>query len=124
VGATLVCKQGIGDEQPGGFGVTDLFNLDVASIPAEGIPAALTALAAVQTALAARLMTPPAPQVTGSDLAEDEMLTVQEVAQRLRRSPKWVYRRCNALPFARRLDNRSWVFSQKGLERWLARQKV
>jgi len=101
----------------------DLFSIDAAAIPPERIPAALIALAALQTALAARLMVPATPSPV-PDEGDDTLLTVEEVAQRFRRSTKWVYRRCKTLPFARRLDNRSWRFSAKGLERWLARQRV
>jgi predicted DNA-binding transcriptional regulator AlpA len=100
-----------------------LSELDPGAIPVERIPQVLAALAAWQSALVARLMAiptspEPAPQ------AEDRMLTVRECAERLRRSPKWVYRRTKTLPFARCLGPRSWVFSQKGLEKWLAQRRT
>jgi len=97
-------------------------DIDPASIALGEIPAALTMLASLQITLAARLVTAPAqPEAAPED--DDKWLTAQEVALALRKSVKWVYRRAARLPFARRLDNRSWVFSKKGLERWLGRQR-
>lgn len=100
----------------------DPFSIDAASIPPERIPAVLTALAALQTALAARLMAIPAQPEIQSD--DDTLLTAAEAAAIVRRSTKWLYRRASKLPFARRLDNRSWVFSKKGLEKWIGRQRA
>ena len=96
---------------------------DPAALPAEAIPAVLSTLAAWQAQLAARLMVPahtPAAEAGEADV----MLKVDEVAARLRKSKKWVYRRAKTLPFARRLGPRSWVFSQNGLDKWLPRQKA
>jgi len=97
---------------------------DPALIPVEQIPAVLAAFAAWQSALAARLMATPATIVETSIETEDRLLTVQECAERLRKSTKWVYRRTRTLPFAICLGPRSWVFSQKGLEKWLAKQRA
>jgi hypothetical protein len=92
----------------------DQINIDPASIPPSEIPAILAQLGALQVQLVAPLLmaTPTVSEpAAGGAEAEDQMLAVAEAAQRLRRSPKWVYRRIKSLPFARRLDNRSWVFS-------------
>jgi predicted DNA-binding transcriptional regulator AlpA len=97
---------------------------DPASIPVEQIPRVLVALAAWQTALAARLISTPSQSHEPKTEAEDRLLTVRECAERLRRSTKWVYRRVKTLPFARCLGPRSWVFSQRGLEKWLAQQRT
>jgi predicted DNA-binding transcriptional regulator AlpA len=97
---------------------------DPASIPIEQIPTALAAFAAWQSALAARLLTSSSQITETATEKEDRLLTVQECAERLRRSPKWVYRRTKTLPFARCLGPRSWVFSLKGLEKWLAQQRT
>ena len=102
----------------------DLFSLDAGSIPVDQIPAAMAALAALQTQLCARLMTPGQEPQPGPAAEPDVMLKVDEVAARVRKSTKWVYRRAKTLPFARRLGPRSWVFSEHGLEKWLARQKA
>jgi predicted DNA-binding transcriptional regulator AlpA len=97
---------------------------DPASIPVEQIPAVLAAFAAWQNALAARLMaTSPTIAETATE-TDDRLLTVQECAERLRKSTKWVYRRTKTLPFARCLGPRSWVFSQRGLEKWLAQRRT
>jgi len=97
---------------------------DPASIPVEQIPAVLAAFAAWQSALAARLMATPATIVETATETDDRLLTVRECAERLRKSPKWVYRRTKTLPFARCLGPRSWVFSQRGLEKWLAQRRT
>jgi predicted DNA-binding transcriptional regulator AlpA len=97
---------------------------DPASIPVEQIPQVLAAFAAWQSALAARLMVAPATIAETATATDDRLLTVRECAERLRKSPKWVYRRTKSLPFARCLGPRSWVFSQRGLEKWLAQQRA
>jgi len=97
---------------------------DPASIPVEQIPAVLSAFAAWQSALALRLMAAPVTIVETATEADDRLLTVQECAERLRKSTKWVYRRTKTLPFARCLGPRSWVFSQRGLEKWLAQRRT
>jgi predicted DNA-binding transcriptional regulator AlpA len=104
----------------------DVLNIDPSAIPADKIPAVLSALAALQGALAARLIVSAETAANGpaTDNDRDTLLTVAETAERLRRSPKWVYRRVKTLPFARCLGPRSWVFSQRGLEKWLARQRT
>lgn len=103
----------------------DGLKVDPASVPMQRIPAIIAALASWELALAARLLEAvPASCAEPKSENEDHMLTVKECAERLRKSPKWVYRRVKTLPFARCLGPRSWVFSQKGLERWLAQQRT
>jgi len=101
------------------------FNIDPASVPLEQIPAMIAALAGLELALAARLLeagSNSSPEQRSEN--EDRMLTVRECADRLRKSTKWVYRRTRTLPFAICLGPRSWVFSQRGLEKWLVRQRA
>jgi predicted DNA-binding transcriptional regulator AlpA len=93
---------------------------DPESVPIERVPQVVGAFAAWQIALVARQMAAPVTVGEPATEAEDRLLTVQECAARLRKSTKWVYRRVKTLPFARKLDNRAWVFSERGLERWLA----
>jgi excisionase family DNA binding protein len=102
-----------------------MLELDIEGVALAEIPAALTRLAAAQSALAARLMMAPAPAAAPT-AAADRMLTVKEVAERLRCSVKTIYRRVEAgeLPFARRNGARAWIFSEQGLTKWLARQRV
>jgi hypothetical protein len=95
-------------------------DLDIAAIAVADIPAALTQLAAYQAQLAARLMVP-APKPEADE--PDKMLTTLEASKLLRRSTKWISRHRKNLPFARKLGERSWVYSEQVLRRWLARQK-
>ena len=97
--------------------------IDIAAIPLDQIPATLSTLAAWQAALAARLMVP-APEAVADDDGDDHLLTGSEAAKLLRRSTKWISRHRKSLSsFARRLGPRSWVYSEQGLRRWLARQR-
>jgi excisionase family DNA binding protein len=104
-----------------------MIDFDPLTVPPAEIPAALASLAAEQgrlaaqqSALAARLMAAPVATPTP---AADRMLTVKEVAERLRCSVKTVYRRIDTFPFARRNGARAWIFSEQGLTKWLARWK-
>ena len=96
-------------------------DIDPAAIALADIPAALTQLAAVQTALAARLMAAPAPAPQTDD--GDTMLTTEEAAALLRRSPRWIYRNAHKLSFVKRLSARSMLHSKKGVERYLASRR-
>jgi hypothetical protein len=53
----------------------------------------------------------------------DEMLTTEEAAAMLRRSPRWIYRNADKLPFVKHLSKRSMVHSRKGIERYLATRR-
>ncbi len=108
--------------------------LDLDSIELAEIPAMLAGLAALQTSLVARLMAAPpaalhqvngARTPAGSGDGDDMLLTAAEVAAKLRRNIKFVYRHAPSWPFSRRLaESRSWVFLKAGLEKWLSRQKA
>jgi hypothetical protein len=87
---------------------------DVAGVPRGEIPKLIIALTA-------RLLEPE-PVEPATD-EPDKMLTASEAAARLRRSTKWLSRHRKSLPFARKLSERSWIYSKQGLRRWLARQK-
>lgn len=81
------------------------------------IPALLSQVAALQSALAARLLSvqdhhqPVTP--------EDRLLTVEEAASRLGTSEDWLYRHAPKLPFTVRLAPRQLRFSSQGIERYL-----
>ncbi len=92
----------------------DIANIP-ANIPRERIPA-LIAL------LAARLLEPQL-EPEAVDDHDDRLLTAAEASAILRRSTKWLSRNRARLNFARRLGPRSWTYSEKGLRRWLTRQK-
>lgn len=53
--------------------------------------------------------------------APDRLLTAREVARRLAVAPRWVYAHAGTLPFTRRIGTRVLRFSERGLERHLAR---
>jgi len=53
----------------------------------------------------------------------DRLLTVTEVATRLGVSRRYVYGHADQYPFARRLGPKTLRFSERGLEKWLARTK-
>lgn len=83
------------------------------------IPAALSALAALQSALAVRLMNgTPAPVPVPPE--SDRMLTVDEAAALLRRRRTWIYRHAATLPFVKRISRKSLLCSEAGIKRWLA----
>jgi excisionase family DNA binding protein len=53
----------------------------------------------------------------------DRLLTVREAAQRLGVSTRYIYGHVDRYPFARRLGPKTLRFSERGLEKWLARTK-
>jgi excisionase family DNA binding protein len=55
--------------------------------------------------------------------AVDRLLTVEEVAERLGATPKYVYRQAGRWPFRRKLGGRTLRFSERGLARWLERAR-
>lgn len=55
--------------------------------------------------------------------APDRLLTAREVARRLGVSPKWVYSHHAELAFSRRLGKKALRFSERGLDRHLARPR-
>lgn len=94
----------------------------VTDIPPEAIPPFLCQLTALQSALAARLITATAnakrePEVPSK---EDRLLTPEEAATFLGTTPRWLYRHARRLPFTRRLSRKALRFSEAGLRRWLA----
>jgi excisionase family DNA binding protein len=54
---------------------------------------------------------------------QDHWLTVEEAAERLGVKARWLYRRADKLPFARRLSRKALRFSEAGLLRWQATKK-
>src|SRR5436309_3248867 len=53
----------------------------------------------------------------------DQLLTVSEAATRLGVSKRYVYGHAADYPFVRRLGPKTLRFSERGLEKWLARMK-
>jgi len=83
----------------------------------DAIPGLLTHLAAIQTALAARLAQF-AEESHSKGKEGGRLLTVEDVAQKLGVAPDWLYRRAVRLPFTVRLG-RALRFSEEGLDRWI-----
>jgi excisionase family DNA binding protein len=85
----------------------------IGAIPATQIPALLTQLSTLQTAMAARLI-----PIGDTTSRNDDMLAVAEAAKRLGVSVDWLYRRTSRLPFVVRLG-RQVRFSAQGIDRYL-----
>ena len=81
------------------------------------IPAFLSQVAALQSALAARLLS--VQEHHQSRSAEDRLLTVEEAASRLGTSEDWLYRHAPKLPFTVRLAPRQLRFSSQGIATYL-----
>jgi Helix-turn-helix domain len=79
-------------------------------------------LSAAQNALAAALLDP-RPAGHQPTIA-DRMLTTAEAAEMLRRSPRWIYRNADRLPFVKRISQKSLLCSEAGIKRWLERQRA
>jgi excisionase family DNA binding protein len=52
----------------------------------------------------------------------DQLLTVDEAAQVLGVTPRWIYRHARTLPFTVRLPGRAVRFSEQGLARYVERR--
>ena len=89
----------------------------LAEIPASDVPALLAQLAAVQGALAARLLSLPSKSPT-EPAEPDTLLTAEQAAPLLNVTPHWLYRHAKQLPFTRRLSRKVLRFSESGLRRW------
>jgi excisionase family DNA binding protein len=63
-----------------------------------------------------------AAEAPDSDTPPDRLLKASEVAERLAVSRKFIYEHLDRWPFVRRIGS-TVRFSEKGLERWLARQR-
>ena len=85
---------------------------DPADIAPENIAPIMAQMAAIQLSLAARLVSVTTEQ---SQEETDNLLTIEEAAERLKCSPDWLYKRARALPFTVRVG-RSLRFSERGIE--------
>ena len=88
----------------------------VAVVPTERIPALLSQLSALQSVMAARLVS--ATDLDESATTQDTLLTVAQAAERLGVSKDWLFRRSRTLPFVVRLG-RHLRFSNRGIDRYL-----
>jgi predicted DNA-binding transcriptional regulator AlpA len=98
----------------------------IASLPQAELPATLTHLAALQTAIAARLAERNGSVGNGTisggtnDSGPKGLLDVRQAAERLGMSPDWLYRHAKRLPFTCRVGRRAVKFDSRGLDRWIA----
>jgi len=81
----------------------------------------LTLLAGLQAALGAQLLNHREPATP----APDRVLSLEETARVLHQTPEWVRRQAvgRRLPFARRISRKKLLFSEAGLQRWLAARR-
>lgn len=89
----------------------------VADVPPGDVPALLAALAALQSALAARLLS--VPPASAEAPTSDRLLTVSEACARLSCSRTWLYRNAADLPFVVR-QGRTLRCSEAGIARYIA----
>ena len=55
--------------------------------------------------------------------APDKLITVEEAAERIGMTVRWIYGHASELPFVVRLPNsRAVRFSERGLAKWLAKR--
>jgi hypothetical protein len=99
---------------------------DPALIPQEHIAAMLAQLAALQSALAARLLQDSAihNQSLPATSEPEELLTAEQAAAQLNVSVDWMYRHASELPFTKRLSRKALRFSKAGLLRWRAGRRA
>ena len=84
------------------------------TVPVEELPALIGALAEITATAQVRLLTPsPVP-------GRDQLLTVEECAERMRVSTDWLYRAHRRLSFTRRVGT-ALRFSANGLDAYLKR---
>ncbi len=93
---------------------------DPVRVPIEEIPSLIMHLAALQSALAARLMQD---RENDAGASEDRLLTIDEAAERLRTSKDWLYRNSSRLPFTRRIG-RTIRFSERSLQLFIEHPAV
>jgi excisionase family DNA binding protein len=100
--------------------MTDLHLPGPEEIPKEDIPAVLSQLSSLSTAIAARMMTD---RAGDAPKEEDELLTTSQAAELLNVHSDWLYKRAKNLPFTRRLSRKGLRFSRRGLLAWRDKRK-
>jgi predicted DNA-binding transcriptional regulator AlpA len=82
-------------------------------LPLATVPAVMAQMAAAQSTLAARLL-----EAESKPELKDELLDVEEAAEKLGVSKDWLYTRSDTLPFVVRLG-RKLKFSLRGIEKYI-----
>jgi hypothetical protein len=97
----------------------------VRGLSTQAIAALMARAAAVQGTLSAALiLIEPSAKPDQPEELDDEMLTVDEAANRLHRNRRWIYRHAKSLPFVKRLSPRNLLCSERKLNRWLEQRKA
>lgn len=107
---------------PLGTFITEVENL-VGKIPPDEIPGLLGDVERIRAMLWARLATPRNPPATDGVSQADRLLDVNQAAEILNTTSRWLYRHANKLPFTRRLSRKNLKFSELGLHKWIAKRK-
>ena len=79
----------------------------------------LAQVVSLQTVLLARALSAPTAKNSQGESTDDQLLTVEEAAQRLSTTPDWLYHHAKNLPFTKKLSPRQLRFSSKGIEKYL-----
>ena len=99
----------------------------LSALQASEISARLTArqlaLAALQAILLERMHASEPSQDSRRAVTGDRMLTTEEVADRFRATKRWVYRHARKWPFTVPVGRKKLLFSEAGLNRYLAQRK-
>ena len=82
--------------------------------------ALLIQFAGLQNALAAHLLNHQKPAAADPE----KMLSIDEAAGVLQQTPEWIRRHARRLPFAKRVSRKRLLFSETGLNRWLASRRA
>ncbi|MBX7185029.1 MAG: helix-turn-helix domain-containing protein [Vicinamibacteria bacterium] len=93
--------------------------IDIATVPRDELPAVLGRLVELEARVRMRLSEP---TEAPAGAAADRNLDVHEAAARLGMSAAWLYRNGAELPCSVRIGRRL-LFSERGLEAFLARRK-
>ncbi len=99
-----------------------------AELPAEEALAALARMAPLQVVLLGRLAAAGVdghqPSGNGAGLvAGDRLLGVEQAAQLLSVTKKWIYANHKRLPFTRKLSRKQLRFSEAGLLKWIGKNR-
>ena len=82
----------------------------------------LAQVAAIQAGLAVRIASAGQSNSAPRRQEDDRLISVEDAAERLGVTTRWMYRHAGHLPFSRRLSRKALRFSELGLKRWQAAQ--
>jgi hypothetical protein len=94
----------------------------VAELSQSAVPGILTQIAALNSALAARMLQ--AADARDVAQAPDVMLTLEQAGERIHETPEWIRRQAKKLPWVKRISRKKFLVSEQALTRWLASRKA